>query len=315
MNGFVQIVSVAFLVVRVMRVSSQNCVDVSYNCNDNPVPTIFKLGDQSCACNSATHAGALKYANGIMYICLGNKWKTVLLEDDYGTQRNPGYSCKDILNKTGQQLSNGVFWIHLQGSRDAFPVFCDMASGGWTMVFKVVSGVDKKVWDLYNSDQASAEFEKAALDVTNQHHDHYKNRVVMNWQNFNPTQAKVILYEGAVAKKELVFDASGTDKLNWFSVEKLTNSPWTDVKTEPRNYFSIRGDCSGANCRSFFINRNYDGCDVDAGWLVTAGGPWCSWETSASRRDRVLYSKLSTYTNWNTNANVGVADVLAVFLI
>ncbi len=65
------------------------------------------------------------------------------------------------------------------------------SSPGWTLVFKVVSGVDKEVWDLYNSDQASAEYEKAALDVTNQHQDHYKNRVVMNWQTFNASQVKI----------------------------------------------------------------------------------------------------------------------------
>ena len=59
------------------------------------------------------------------------------------------------------------------------------------MVFKGVGGVDKKVWDVYNSDQTSNEFVTAALDVTNQHHDHYKNRVVMNWQNFNPSQVKI----------------------------------------------------------------------------------------------------------------------------
>ena len=58
------------------------------------------------------------------------------------------------------------------------------------MVFKIVSGVDRLVWDVYNSDQTSAEFVTAALDVTNQHQDHYKNRVVMNWQTFNSFQVK-----------------------------------------------------------------------------------------------------------------------------
>ena len=56
------------------------------------------------------------------------------------------------------------------------------------MVFKAVSGVDRRVWDLYNSGQTSAEFVTAALDITNRHHDHYKNRVVMNWQSFSPSQ-------------------------------------------------------------------------------------------------------------------------------
>ena len=62
------------------------------------------------------------------------------------------------------------------------------SSPGWTMIFKAVSGVDKRVWDLYNSAQTSAEFVTAALDITNQHRDHYKNRVVMNWQSFSPSK-------------------------------------------------------------------------------------------------------------------------------
>ena len=56
------------------------------------------------------------------------------------------------------------------------------------MVFKIVSGVNKKVWDLYNSDLTSAEFITVALDVTKQHPDHYKNRVIMNWSSFNASQ-------------------------------------------------------------------------------------------------------------------------------
>ena len=79
MNGFVRILSVAILVA---RVSGQICVEETLNCND-PVPTIFKLGDQSCACNNAAHAGALKYSNGNVYICLGSKWKAVQLIDTY----------------------------------------------------------------------------------------------------------------------------------------------------------------------------------------------------------------------------------------
>jgi len=56
------------------------------------------------------------------------------------------------------------------------------------MIFKVVSGVDRNVWDLYDSSQTSAENVTAALDITNQHQDHYKNRIVMNWQTFSPSQ-------------------------------------------------------------------------------------------------------------------------------
>ena len=78
MNGLVRILSVAVLVA---GVSGQICVDETLDCNQ-PVPTIFKLGDQSCPCNSAAHAGALKYAYGKVHVCLGTTWKTIQFVED-----------------------------------------------------------------------------------------------------------------------------------------------------------------------------------------------------------------------------------------
>ena len=36
-------------------------------------------------------------------------------DDDYGMEDNPGYSCKDILDNSADQLNDGVYWIRLQG--------------------------------------------------------------------------------------------------------------------------------------------------------------------------------------------------------
>ena len=112
----------------------------------------------------------------------------------------------------------------------------------------------------------------------------------------------MILYEAGVAIKELVFDATGTDKLNWFSVGKLTSSPWTDLTSQPRNYFTIQGDyhADGSGYRSFFISRSYGGCPSDDGWMATTQNTgWCSWDSTY--KNKVVYSSLSTYTNWNSN--------------
>ena len=120
----------------------------------------------------------------------------------------------------------------------------------------------------------------------------------------------MVLYEGGAAKKELVFDASGTDKLNWFSAEKLTTSPWTDLTSQPRNYFTIQGDyhADGSGYRSFFISRSYGGCPSDDGWMATTQNTgWCSWDSTY--KNKVVYSSLSTYTNWNSNGT-GLSYVL-----
>ena len=98
--------------------------------------------------------------------------------------------------------------------------------------------------------------------------------------------------------KELKFNARGSNKLNWFSLSRLTQSSWTDMKTQPNNFFSIRGD--PRNGRHFFINSVYGGCPKDAGWMVITVPPSCDWEKRVRPRENViLYSKLSGLTNWN----------------
>ena len=56
------------------------------------------------------------------------------------------------------------------------------------MVFKAVSGVDKSVYDTYNSAHTYYEKVLAALDVTNKHLSHYKNRIVLNWKEIGPSE-------------------------------------------------------------------------------------------------------------------------------
>ena len=73
MNSFVRILGVALLA----QLSSQSCVDETLNCNQ-PVPTIYKLGYQSCNCDSPDHAGALKYAHGRLYLCVDTDGKFIL---------------------------------------------------------------------------------------------------------------------------------------------------------------------------------------------------------------------------------------------
>ena len=116
MKVVLQTLSLAFLAA---SVSGQVCVEETLDCNE-PIPGILKLGNTSCSCNNPAHAGSLKYVNGAVYVCLSSEWKSVRsLEtmDFYGTEKNPGFSCKDIQDKAGQQLSDGVYWIRLRGKR------------------------------------------------------------------------------------------------------------------------------------------------------------------------------------------------------
>ena len=111
------------LVVLVAVVCGQYCVEETLDCSKD-VPLVLKLGKDSCACNREEHAGALKYANNSLYVCLGDKWSAIRLKKlyPYGTENNPGLSCKDIRDKSAEKhLSDGVYWLRNRGKI----VFCN----------------------------------------------------------------------------------------------------------------------------------------------------------------------------------------------
>lgn len=57
------------------------------------------------------------------------------------------------------------------------------------MIFKVIGGVaSHTIDDLWSSSETLAENVDVALDTTSTYKDHYKNRIVLNWQKFNPQQ-------------------------------------------------------------------------------------------------------------------------------
>ena len=56
------------------------------------------------------------------------------------------------------------------------------------MVYKAVSGVSENAFDIYDSSGTHHENETSALDVTNQYSEDYKNRIVLNWNDFNPAE-------------------------------------------------------------------------------------------------------------------------------
>nr|KAG5692375.1 hypothetical protein BaRGS_007988 [Batillaria attramentaria] len=118
-------------------------------------------------------------------------------------------------------------------------------------------------------------------------------------------RVRVSVYLHGLEKQYVEFNGRGSNYLNWFSRDRIISSSWHDLRTEPQNYFSIKGDDETRwNIgRRFFINRNYGGCPHDRGWLIVLDEPdVCSW---AGVRDYpvILYSKRSTNVYWNSGSN------------
>ncbi|XP_068684588.1 uncharacterized protein [Montipora foliosa] len=307
-----KIVLLSLVVLLAAVVSGQLCVPETLNCHE-VIPTIFKLGDGSCACGSKAHDGALKYDKGELYLCLNGKWKAFELKEThkFGTELNPGASCKDILDRAdGKQLSDGVYWIRLgEGPLStSFPVYCDMKSGGWTMAFKAITGSYKeRVWEVYKSELPFAEYITKALDVTKQHTGLYKNRIVSeyHWRMFNPSKVRVAVYKSAILVKKAEFDGTASTPYNWFSPARYSveASSWRDIKYETKNYFSIIGWCKYQSlfCRHFYMSVSWGGCPNDRGWLMISNRGHCDWESvDIDHFKMIIYSKKSTHARFSS---------------
>ena len=117
---------------------------------------------------------------------------------------------------------------------------------------------------------------------------------LFGFMHFSHLQARVALYTGGSEDFSIFFNSTNSDNINWFSETRVTDSPWTDLNTEPHYRFSIEGCCGS---RDFYIVRNHGGCPEDAGWLTTTS-TGCDWEKKYTETT-ILYSKLRTYSSFS----------------
>lgn len=110
-------------------------------------------------------------------------------------------------------------------------------------------------------------------------------------------QARVMLYKGGNPVKQLKFNAKGSDNVNWFQFDKLTENAWSDMASQPRNLFTIEAGIT----RSFIINSEYGfHCNGDFGWMVITGtNLYCDWEQRYGK-NAVIYSIVAGRTHWRS---------------
>ena len=226
-------------------------------------------------------------------------------------------SCK-VIKDADADAADGVYTIDPDGDGPATArkVYCDMTTdgGGWTMVFKVSSGVAGNANTLWNG-PALNDDDESLLDLALAD-KHYVSGLISGFWNMGGvtiTDVRAGTYTDSQLGKHFAFDGAGSNKTNWFASARLKSSGYLDVANGPWNFFSIAGD--NAYGRNWFISRNYGGCGNDSGWLIldTTSDP-CGWESGAGAPIRILYSASNTYTNWNTANNVAKAEVFAVFI-
>jgi hypothetical protein len=232
-----------------------------------------------------------------------------------GSTCAPQASCAAIL-RAFPGIASGAYTIDPDGSGAGAPfrVYCDMSTdgGGWTMVYKLSSGIDGEPSALWLGGATNDTNDALLTPIIAT--AHYASRLLGQWNTptFPVTQARVALYEGGVEVAFLRFNAAGSDRSNWFRLATLQASTWSDIAAQGQNFFQIQG--AGNYGRHWFVNRTYGGCPADSGWLVVNGTSerTCDWSTRVAPV-ALMYARGTTFTNWNTYATVGLAEVMAVY--
>ena len=141
-------------------------------------------------------------------------------------------------------------------------------------------------------------------DVMFQEHIPFRNYAVDIWERLMISLVRVALFdEDGKEVAFLLFDGTGSDKMNWFSKERLLDSSWGQLRYDSAlNYFSISGDAG--NQRRFFTNVRYGSCPIDHGFLLVLDGNAprpCSYEKRLGQSTQILYSKYPGGIRWSSS--------------
>ncbi|XP_055901358.1 uncharacterized protein LOC106063814 isoform X2 [Biomphalaria glabrata] len=195
----------------------------------------------------------------------------------------------------------------------------DVTDGAWILVYRAQAENNVSAYGVYNNSGYVSDKDLSSLplssisktgDVTS---SHYRSRWINEWPS-NISQVKFELYTQGQTVLTLLFNATGSNSTNWFSHNRLIQSPFTDL-TWPPVIFSSTGY---PNTRRRFCITNatsFIDC-TQKSWLLVEDtvDTTCSWTSGATKTfPRFQYSKTSTFTTFSTKTQ-GLANVLAVFI-
>ncbi|XP_022094469.1 uncharacterized protein LOC110981300 isoform X2 [Acanthaster planci] len=180
-------------------------------------------------------------------------------------------------------------------------------SEGFRLVLKAARHSGISIYDFWVSSDFTADSEI--------HSSLYKSSLVEEWADtITVKEVKVSMLYQDQPVLELIFNGQESNKMDWFRAHRLISSPYNDVSSSSKNFFSIDGHASLG--RRFFISHWYRGCRHQLGWMVVldAGSRFhpCSWEKHLSY-PAFYYSKISTKTNFR-RGQIGIADEFAIYI-
>lgn len=144
---------------------------------------------------------------------------------------------------------------------------------------------------------------------------HYRHPIIDDWATLNPQQVRYSIYKNEVEVAWVLFNATGSNKTNWFHKSRVLSSSYTDLT--PSAYHRVfQLDFRYSNVeRHFYISGSWGGCSNDDMWLCTFdNGYGCSYDNYGNW-PYILYSKLGHKANTGHMGDFDYGDCSIVTVV
>ncbi|XP_071083689.1 uncharacterized protein [Haliotis cracherodii] len=187
-------------------------------------------------------------------------------------------------------------WVYLEPKSDV------LTWDGWTVVFRARSDTRTSIYAAWLNDAVYHDHPLLpprlkpgcfSSNTSRPCDDHFRSKIVTTWEIAGVQLVKVVLMKNSRVRSEIIFNGTGTNKMSWFSPNRVINSTWTDLTTSSFMYFSITGH---PNARRFAIIHDYISCPEDLMWMMVIDGNdinhECLWDNPGNS-PKFLYTTKS----------------------
>ncbi|XP_076113279.1 uncharacterized protein LOC143080963 [Mytilus galloprovincialis] len=164
------------------------------------------------------------------------------------------------------------------------------------------------LFGLWNSTKTINEFQQEAHALTPNFPGHYKPILSNNWTFLCLDKVRVSIYKNGVEKAFMLFNATGTDKMSWFTPSRIIDSSWVDLQSSTKQYFAMSQDPDFL--REFYASQNADKFKCDStGWMFISTANRCFMETD--KKPAFYYAPGQSSAHWGYT-KAGVGDVFTI---
>ena len=185
---------------------------------------------------------------------------------------------------------------------------------GWELIFRATAGNDVDTYEAWVHGKLVTP--QKPNNMNRACGVHYRNPKIDRWTELDAQKVKLAFFEHGKEVAGIIFNAVGSDQLNWFSKDRIVSSSWCDLNSNREySHFSVAGDTYKGRRRRFLIAK-YGGCGGDIGHTVVidkdAADKPCLFDNQPTY-PQFFYSKIST-ADFMNRGTVARADHLGIFI-